>query len=309
MKLLEQADATKDDNAARYVLIQEARDLSAKAGDCENFLKASEAMSKAFKISISEAQIAGIDTLTANLTAATARDAAQPLLDAADGALGSGDFDAAQKLMRAADIAGRKASLATLSASIALRNKSFTALKKEFEKLGDARKKLEAAPTDGDANLLLGRFLCFVKNDWEAGLPRLVLGSDATLRATAEKDDKANSGTAADKAEVGDTWYKLALSADALQKSNMMSRALLRYREAQADATGLAKVKIDKRIEELTKLAPSIGPAGGSAWSAIRQALKDGTTREWPAPGSSRTFVRLSTTLKYGRGPERRRAS
>src|SRR5258708_7840528 len=39
-KLLEQADGTKDDNAARYVLIQDARDLSAKAGDYENFLKA-----------------------------------------------------------------------------------------------------------------------------------------------------------------------------------------------------------------------------------------------------------------------------
>jgi hypothetical protein len=286
VKLLEQADGTKDDNAARYVLLQEARELSAKAGDSENFLKAGEAMSKAFKISLADAQILGIDTLTANLTAATAREAAQPLLDAADAALGSGEFDAAQKLLRAADVAGRKASLAPLTSSIALRTKSFTALRKEFEKLGDARKKLETSPTDADANLLLGRFLCFVKNDWEMGLPRLVLGSDSTLRAAAEKDDKANSGTAADKAEVGDTWYKFGLSADALQKSNMMSRALARYREAQSDSTGLAKVKIEKRIEELTKLAPTAGPTANSGWTAIRQGIKDGSAREWPTIGS-----------------------
>ena len=299
VKLLEQADGTKDDNAARYVLIQEARDLSAKAGDCENFLKAGEAMSKAFKISLAEAQIAGVDTLTANLSTATARDAGPPLLDAADAALGSGEFDAAQKLLRAADAAGRKANLAPLSASIALRVKSFAALRKEFDKLGDVRKKLETSPTDADANLLLGRFLCFVKNDWEMGLPRLVLGSDATLRAAAEKDDKANTGSAADKAEVGETWYKLGLSADALQKANMMSRALARYREAQTDATGLAKVKIEKRIEELAKLVPSVGPAGSSVWSTIRQAIKDSTAKEWPAPGS--TTVRA---LKYGEAPK-----
>ncbi|HEX3316251.1 MAG TPA: hypothetical protein VHR72_15240 [Gemmataceae bacterium] len=285
-KLLEQADGTRDDNAARYVLIHEARELSAKAGDCENFLKAGEAMSKAFKISLPEAQIAGIDALAASMTTAASRDAAQPLLDAADAALGAGEFDAAQKLLRAADVAGRKANLHPLSAVIGLRVKSFTSLRKEFEKLGDARKKLETSPTDADANLLLGRFLCFVKNDWEMGLPRLVLGSDATLRAAAVKDDKANTGTAAEKAEVGDTWYKLGLSASALQKSNMMSRALARYREAQGDATGLAKVKIEKRIEEIAKLAPTAGSSASSAWSAIRQGIKDGRAREWPTVGS-----------------------
>ena len=292
-KLLEQAEGSKDDMAARYVLISEASTASAKAGDPVNFLKAAEALSKSFKISLADAQAAGIDALTANLSKDTARDAAQPILDAADAALGTGEFDAAQKLLKAADSASRKGSVKEVSASVALRTKSLTALRKEFDKLGDARKKLETAPTDGDANLLLGRFLCFVKNDWEAGLPRLVLGSDATLRAAAEKDDKANTGSATDKAEAGDVWYKLAASADALQKSNMMSRALARYRDAQSDATGLSKIKIEKRIEELTKLAPTTGgttpatTAGAASWNAIRQAIKDNSVKEWASPGTA----------------------
>jgi tetratricopeptide (TPR) repeat protein len=288
-KLLEQADGTKDDNAARYVLIQQARDLATKAGDCETFLKAAEALAKAFNISLSESQTAGVDALAANLTATGARDAGQPLLDAADAALAAGEFDAAQKLLRAADAAGRKGSVATVTSSVAARTKSLVTLRKDFEKLGDARKKLETAPTDPEANLIVGRYLCFVKNDWEGGLPRLVLGSDATLKAAAEKDDKANSGSSADKAEAADNWYKLGTSAEAMQKSSLMSRALLRYREAQSEATGLAKVKIEKRIEELAKLAPNpaVGAGGGAAgWDTIRQALKGGSAREWPTVGS-----------------------
>ena len=50
------------------------------------------------------------------------------------------------------------------------------------------KKTLESTPTDAAANVLIGRFLCFVKGDWESGLARLALGGDESLRATAEKD-------------------------------------------------------------------------------------------------------------------------
>jgi hypothetical protein len=305
-KLLEQAEGSKDDVAAHYVLITEASTASAKAGDAVNYLKAAEALSKSYKISLADAQASGIDALSSNLSKESASAAAQPLLDAADAALGMGEFDAATKLLKAADTAGRKGSVKEVSNATALRTKSLAALRKEFDKLGDARKKLETAPTDADANLLLGRFLCFVKNDWEGGLPRLVLGSDATLRSAAEKDDKANSGSANDKAEAADFWYKLASSADALQKSNMMSRALTRYKDAQADATGLAKIKIEKRIEEIAKLAPttgstsSTGAAGGSAWNTIRQAIKDNTVKEWGGGSVPINYPRFVDAPKDG---------
>ena len=68
-----------------------------------------------------------------------------------------------------------------------------------------------------------------------------------------------------------------------------MSRALVRYREAQSEATGLAKIKIEKRIEELAKATPTAVGAGGGAgsvWTTLRQGLKDGLAREWPTVGS-----------------------
>ena len=110
-------------------------------------------------------------------------------------------------------------------------------LRREYEKIADAQKKLETTPTDGAANLLVGKFLCFVKSDWENGLPRLVLGSDDVLRANAEKDAKAATGTATDKVEAAESWHKLAAPLDPLQKSNLDGRALFWFAESLADST------------------------------------------------------------------------
>jgi hypothetical protein len=253
-KLFEQAAGSKDDLNVKYVLLREARDMAAKAGDHEMYLKAADEMAADYKISIAEAKAAGVDMLVAGVAGAdSARDAGQSLLETVDVALSAGEFDAAQKLLRGTDILGRKSGAASLTTAIGLRTKSLAALRKEYEKIADAQKKLETTPTDGAANLLVGKFLCFVKNDWENGLPRLLLGNDDGLRAAAEKDSKAATGAATDKVEAGESWIKLAATFDPLEKSNLEGRALHWFRKSLADISGLAKVKVEKRIEDLTK--------------------------------------------------------
>ena len=48
---------------------------------------------------------------------------------------------------------------------------------------------LKTNPTDPEANLVVGKYHCFVKDEWEKGLPMLLKGNDAALKelATAEK--------------------------------------------------------------------------------------------------------------------------
>ncbi|HEX3313253.1 MAG TPA: hypothetical protein VHR72_00115 [Gemmataceae bacterium] len=299
-KLLEQAVDSKDDLKAKYVLLREARDMAAKAGDSEVYLKAADEMAASYKISAAEARAASIDALAAGVTGAdSARDAGNALLEAVDGALGVGDFDAAQKLLRGTEIVGRKAGVAPLTATIGLRAKSLAHLRKEYEKIAEAQKKLESTPTDGAANLLVGKFLCFVKNDWENGLPRLALGNDDGLRTAAEKDSKAATGTAADKVEAGDTWSKHAGDLDPLEKSNLQARALHWYRESLSDVTGLAKVKVEKRIEELTKTSPAAAGASLAKWTTIKNAVKNGNLKDWQIVGgtfSQKTYREVPPT-------------
>ena len=56
---------------------------------------------------------------------------------------------------------------------------------------------------------VLGTYLCFVRGDWDRGLPHLAAGSDAALAATA-KHDLARPQDAAARAAAGDAWWGLA---------------------------------------------------------------------------------------------------
>ena len=286
--LLGQAADSKDDLKAKYVLLHEARDMAARGGDHEDYLKAADEIAATFKVSPAEARAASVDLLAGNVSGAdNVRDAGQALLDSVDAALGTGEFDAAAKLLRGSDVLARKSGVAQLTTAIGLRSKSLPALKRAYDKIADAQQKLETAPTDGAANLLVGRFLCFVKSDWETGLPRIVLGTDDALRAIAEKDAKAATGAATDKVEAADSWHKFGADLDPLEKANIHGRALYWYREALPDATGLAKARVEKRIEELGKANPTVIGNGVAKWAAIKNAIKVGNVKDWDTVGGT----------------------
>ena len=62
-KLLEQAGGSKDDLTAKYVLLREARDVAAKGGDHDVYLKAADEMAASYKISVAEDRAASTHRL------------------------------------------------------------------------------------------------------------------------------------------------------------------------------------------------------------------------------------------------------
>ena len=158
-------------------------------------------------------------------------------------------------------------------------------MKKEFEKLPEANKTLETDPADKKANLLVGRFLCFVKNDWDGGLARLLLGAEGPLRIAVDKDVAAASGGAAERIDAGDQWKKLAANADPFQKKSFEGRALEWYLKAVDEATGLNKVRVDKHIQELS--------TADNKWRILSHQLNEPkswrTTGKWTLDGKTAT--------------------
>jgi hypothetical protein len=292
-RFIEQSRECKDDLKTKYVLLRDARDVAARAGDPDVYLKAADEMAASFKISAADARAADVDVLVGGISGVEPTyDAAQALLEAADAALGAGDFDAAQRLLRGAETLGRRTGVASLTTAIGALAKSLAILRKSYDKLADAQKKLETEPADGAANLLVGKFLCFVKNDWEAGLPRLALSSDNGLRLAAEKDAKAETGPPADKAEAGDAWGKLAANLHPLEKANLSERAVHWHRGALADAEGLLKIRAEKRIAELDKAVVAWASERPMKWAAIKSAVKDGFLKEWDVLGGGQKNFR-----------------
>jgi len=163
--LFDRADESKDDEVARYVFLREARDVAGKGGDLPLYLTAAKKLAATFKISEADAIAGGSDFLSAGMASTATPDSAQSLIDLVDDSVRNGDFATALKILRVAETVAKKATAPTLTAAVQSRSKSLPALKKEFDKVPEAYKTLETDPADKKANLLVGRFLCYVKND------------------------------------------------------------------------------------------------------------------------------------------------
>ena len=283
--LFDNAAQSKDEPATQYVFLREARDVAAKAGDFPLYLAAAKKLAGAFRISETDAVAGSIDALAVGMASGASTENGHALVELVDDAIRGGDFASAQKILKGADAISRKSVIPSLTAAVTLRSKSLPALRKDFDKLPEANKTLETDPADKKANLMLGRFLCFVKNDWDAGLARLVLGSEGPLRVAVDKDVAAGSGGVPERIDAGDQWKKLAGAADPLQKKNLESRALFWYLQAVDDATGLNKVRVEKHIQELA--------SADNKWVLLSHQMNDPkswkTTGTWTLDGKTAT--------------------
>ncbi|MFN6191105.1 MAG: FHA domain-containing protein [Planctomycetia bacterium] len=82
--------------------------------------------------------------------------------------------------------------------------------KKLHQKYEQARAELAQTPGDEKASETVGKYLCFVRGDWQAGLRALAAGEEGVLRSLAERELALMLDAGADPAKVfalaGDWW-------------------------------------------------------------------------------------------------------
>lgn len=123
---------------------------------------------------------------------------------------------------------------------------------------------LAANPKDPDASVVVGKFKCFLKEDWKFGLPLLAQGNDEALQKLATADS-ADPSESAEQATLADQWWELADKrasdrGEAGRKDEwtvkpMRVRAVYWYRRALPNLTGLVLAKAQKRIDEAGTVA------------------------------------------------------
>ena len=118
-----------------------------------------------------------------------------------------------------------------------------------------ARIALDKDPGDPAANLALGRYLCFVRGDWERGLAHLALSSADTLKELALNSKTAPADPAA-QAALGDDWWDAAEKAKGKEQDELQKGAAYWYGLAVNGMTGLAKTRVEKRLAELADEVP-----------------------------------------------------
>jgi len=287
-KLLAQAKETKDDPVARYVLLREARDISAKIGDATTAMQAAEEMAAGYQVGAGAVRAAVAETLAMKATSTTAAGVADVLMTAASAARVGEDMDGEIALLKAAEKAARKSGNIGLVTTASKRLKMADTFKLESEKVKPHLETLKTKPDDAEANLAVGRFLCMFKTDWENGLANLMKGSDEKLKEAAEKDKAAQDGADAEQVTAGDIWYDMAAKADADIKPALQARARHWYATAVENLTGLTKTRVEKRIAELSPKEEVTTVASGGAvhWAAIRKAIANKDVKQWETVGA-----------------------
>jgi hypothetical protein len=257
--MLAEGRETKDDAAGRYVLLLNAHNLAAQAGDVTTALAAADELAQSFVIPASTIFGMKIKMLQqASKVEGAAPDAYQSVIDRAlvilDDTLDADDYPSSVALINAAEQAARK--MRSIALVVAMRKKQAEVerLQKEFQRWQPFADRLAKNPKDAAANFELGKYQALVKGNWERGLPMLIQGKGA-LQALAGMDlatTKANSGQLA----VATRWQAAADTLDPTFQTQARLRAYYWYQQALNDANEKTRPTIEVKLKEIADSLP-----------------------------------------------------
>lgn len=264
-KLLDKSRGATDD-ATRFALLRVGRDVAVQGGDVYVAFRAIDVTSYRFQIDEFVAKVNALLEAAkhASIPAhqkAVATEGRKLIEDAVD----EDDFVTAEKLYESAVAAARSAHEWDLAREIVARNRKIEEVAAAYAAIDDAVTLLKIDPVDPEANLAVGEYHCFVKGNWEHGLPMLALGSHGKLKELAVKELRGDSD-ADEKVVLGDGWWDLALGSEDVTKAQLEGRAALWYRKALPALSGLVRDRVEERLAKLesTGATGEAGPQNAS---------------------------------------------
>jgi hypothetical protein len=256
--------------ANRFVLLKTGRDLSAKAGDVELAIQAIGVMDRHYEVDSYKLKGAAISQAVGSATTSKQRRAiAASALSLIDVAIDRDDFSAANYLGKLAVKAATASGDLKLATTVAARNRNVKKLAHAYQKVEPALATIQTVPTDPDANLILGRYHCFLKGDWAKGLPMLALGGDADSKRLAAQE--LRGVPASDEVALADAWWELGKKESDPAKSQIQLHAAAWYRRALPRLSGLTKIKVAKRVAQVADSS-----VGNASDTPREQALFNG---------------------------------
>ncbi len=183
-------------------------------------------------------------------------DEARQLLKAAlalcDDAIAADDYAIAEKAAASAQPLADALRDAAVVKQVHEKSAQIVNLKIEFSQVQKHLQTLKTTPADPKANLAVGKYLCFVKDDWQKGLPLLAIGDDAVLKKLADVDTGGGQD-AANWVALGDGWWEQGQKLSGMVRRNVLHRSVGFYLKTSQTTAGLPKMKIDKHIAEFFK--------------------------------------------------------
>jgi len=254
-ELLASADESRGKPTDRFVLLRKAMELASEVGDAVLTMEVVDRIAADFQIDLMVTKGKMLRTIASNTET---KERIASLVEASnayiDDAIAQKRFDYALSVATLVYRATQSVQGKDFRTDALKQQREVQKLHADYQKLAEAVRAVQANPTDAEANLTAGQLYCFSYGDWERGLRFLAQGSDATLAALADAD-LATPVEWAKQAKIGDGWWDLAAKKKDAEKDILLRRAVFWYEKAQsAGVAGLAKVKVEKRLEEFANM-------------------------------------------------------
>jgi hypothetical protein len=258
---------TSDDAAMRYALLNEAFERTFPLGDPKIAERALATLERDFVVDSIGLKAAALTKASTKAASPAAFQTLGKSIDAfVKDALDADDLDRAEKIAAVGMIAGQQSKIPAEASASMKRLVQVRALAKSLLTYKAAEAILAKMPDDPKASTEAGQYLALVKGKWDEGLKLLAKGSDAKLKALAQKDLDGPSDANAREA-LGDAWAEFAVRDSGSFKTQAAVRAVRWYAMVLGEAGVLTRLKIEKRMSELEKFLPMQGPQPAARWT------------------------------------------
>jgi len=296
-RMLVTALDTADDPASQYVMLRMVRDMSARNGDYAVAERTIGEMGQRFAIDViamrSEAVVQALiaKKVPEGIRKRIVRDALRVVRECHK----ADRYKHAKKNIAAAlKSATRLRDRQLLIDTRRLRDDG-KVLAKQYETVRGAFETLKTKPADPAANTSAGKYVCYVKGDWKRGLAMLAQGNDALLKDLATREQRG-ANKHEEQIVIADAWWKIADEQPSHTSGEVRQHAQSFYRRALPQLTGLAKVKVKKRLDMVTSdvrkksqaSVKLVNLARGATYTRSAQAKGNGSSKR-PFDGSYST--------------------
>ena len=117
-----------------------------------------------------------------------------------------------------------------------------------------AKKSLTQNPDDAEANMIVAKYRCLVKNNWSRGLPLVLKGVDEAMKIPARSEATNPPRSPADMAALGDRWREAAEAAAPTNQQFARIRAIYWYRRALPNLSGPTRKKVERHLDRILQL-------------------------------------------------------
>jgi len=279
-RMLTESVDVASDPAIKFTLLRISKDLAVQSGNPRVAMQVIDELEGDFEI---DALAMKAEALVKTASVTKAPDDLIDLIDALmDECVSQEGYPPARQLAEATLVLKKNVRPEQLSDDTNLQLNEIIEREAAFAKVQKALAVLSKTPLDPSANLIVGRFRCFVQDDWDRGVQLLAAGSDQMLKRVAQQDIAQPDG-AQGQLSLGDAWWEIGERESGAAQMAVKSRAAIWYRRALPFLTDALRPRLVQRLADLEAGSAATSDLEAQRLEAIDLALKWIVNQQQPA--------------------------